>query len=352
MDHGVASAQPDGKGLQATAYRVGNASVEEFRFDYRSEPPLVFDITEATLPAGMGLVASGCDIHFVGPGWFAQNFSVGEDHTARAYPRPPNPPRINIPEAGYMMFGSKVHGWRLMALAEVAVLADMLPSADIPLVAHMKCLPGPLEEAAIRHMGISNPIVNVSKPFDARVGLLHVAQVPHYWRHDGMMNCPAGLQVLRKKLGVPSEPKKPHEAVYFSRRDAPWRHISNENEVLPLLERYGFRTIEFTRLSMAERLETLQNASVIVGQLGSNMTNTLLAPSGAWVIELVPVEWESWKPSDCQLLYWSESFGQRNVRVPCRSEGLGGPNILRNNVHVPVDGLAMALEFVRDQSSM
>ncbi|VGO12282.1 hypothetical protein PDESU_00833 [Pontiella desulfatans] len=94
---------------------------------------------------------------------------------------------------------------------------------------------------------------------------------------------PEGLDFVRSFMPPTSGEGR---RLYISRSGARRRRILNENEILPLLEKYGFETVHPGKLTVAEQMKLFASASVIVSPHGAELTNLAFCPSGAKVIEL------------------------------------------------------------------
>ncbi|NEP40470.1 MAG: DUF563 domain-containing protein, partial [Okeania sp. SIO2H7] len=80
-------------------------------------------------------------------------------------------------------------------------------------------------------------------------------------------------------------PRK-NERIYISRRLASKRRIINEEEVVSLLEKFGFISVTLESMSIAEQALCLANAKVVVGPHGAGLTNLLFCQPGIKVIEI------------------------------------------------------------------
>jgi len=74
--------------------------------------------------------------------------------------------------------------------------------------------------------------------------------------------------------------------IYISRGGAAVRRIANEEEILPLLERFGFETIRTEGLSFAEQVRAIGSASVLASNHGAGLTNMCWMRPGSKVLEL------------------------------------------------------------------
>lgn len=76
--------------------------------------------------------------------------------------------------------------------------------------------------------------------------------------------------------------------LYISRRDANSRNFTNENDLIELLERYGFEAVELSKYNYAGKIELFSNAECVIGLTGAGLTNLIFSPVGASVLELMP----------------------------------------------------------------
>lgn len=74
--------------------------------------------------------------------------------------------------------------------------------------------------------------------------------------------------------------------IFISRQDAAFRKILNEDEVFDLLQLHGFKRFYLTQLSILEQILLFYNAEIIVGSLGSGLTNVLFCNTQTKIIEL------------------------------------------------------------------
>lgn len=75
------------------------------------------------------------------------------------------------------------------------------------------------------------------------------------------------------------------EKIYVSRRKAKYRKIINEEEVVDLLEKYGFKEIYFEDFTLAEQVCIARNARVLISIHGGNLTNIMFMKPGSFVLE-------------------------------------------------------------------
>ena len=76
--------------------------------------------------------------------------------------------------------------------------------------------------------------------------------------------------------------------IYISRADAKQRKVLNEPDLIEMLKRYGFEIHTMSNLSMADKVQLLHSARVIVGPHGSGTVNVVLCRPGTTVLDLIP----------------------------------------------------------------
>lgn len=73
--------------------------------------------------------------------------------------------------------------------------------------------------------------------------------------------------------------------IYISRSDARSRRVCNETEVIKVLQRYGFESINLDGMSYFHQISLFSQASIIVGSHGAGLTNILFS-SNATILEI------------------------------------------------------------------
>jgi hypothetical protein len=120
--------------------------------------------------------------------------------------------------------------------------------------------------------------------------------------HPAILNKVRDL--LLEKLDIHHDPTKNNQRIYASRGRQSSRTVVNEEDLISLLERNGFRTVYFEGMSLAEQAGLMQHTSVFISSHGANMTNCLFLPDNAKVLELI----NDRQPNFC---YWSLCAGIR-----------------------------------------
>jgi len=74
--------------------------------------------------------------------------------------------------------------------------------------------------------------------------------------------------------------------VFISRKDAPGRHMLNEDEVFALFEAQGFKRYSLSKLSVLEQAILFYGADSIVAAHGSGLTNMIFCQPGTKILEI------------------------------------------------------------------
>lgn len=76
------------------------------------------------------------------------------------------------------------------------------------------------------------------------------------------------------------------ERIYISREDASWRKVMNEEEVMHVLSKRGFRKIVLSSLTVQEQINIFSSSKVIIGSNGAGLANIMFCQPGTKVIQL------------------------------------------------------------------
>lgn len=101
---------------------------------------------------------------------------------------------------------------------------------------------------------------------------------------------------IRDRLGIAKV--QPWRKIYVSRGKQFSRRITNENEVLAVLQKHGYETFYFEGMTFADQVKLMTETSHFVTSHGANLTNLIFLPKGARILEML----NDRKPNFC---YWS-----------------------------------------------
>ncbi len=88
----------------------------------------------------------------------------------------------------------------------------------------------------------------------------------------------------------PNEKKYP-SLFYITRNDSRSRNVINENELIALLNRFGFTTLSLSGLSFEEQVRLFNSAEVIVSPHGAGLANLVFCKEGTKIIEIFSKGW-------------------------------------------------------------
>lgn len=80
------------------------------------------------------------------------------------------------------------------------------------------------------------------------------------------------------------------ERIYISRQKLANRRILNHDELVPVLEKFGFTTVYPERMSVFDQISVFKTAKIILGIKGAGLTNCLFSKRGSHVLVLSPPE--------------------------------------------------------------
>lgn len=90
--------------------------------------------------------------------------------------------------------------------------------------------------------------------------------------------------------------------IFVSRKDAPQRHIINEDAVFKLFQAQGFERYELAKLSVVDQILLFYHANIVVCPQGTGLTNSIFCKEKTRIIELLQ------GLNDCTFWYLSQSF--------------------------------------------
>jgi hypothetical protein len=93
---------------------------------------------------------------------------------------------------------------------------------------------------------------------------------------------------LRRVLGPAARGRSVGPRIYISRQSAKRRRIINEDAIIEVVKRYGYRPVELERLAVPEQVGVFRGARSIVGPHGAGLAHVMFAESGATVVEIFP----------------------------------------------------------------
>jgi capsular polysaccharide biosynthesis protein len=79
---------------------------------------------------------------------------------------------------------------------------------------------------------------------------------------------------------------KKEDRIYISRSKAKKRKVINENEIKPILKKYGFKIINFEDCDWKKQLKICLNTKYLIGIHGAGLANMLFMKKSSYILEL------------------------------------------------------------------
>jgi capsular polysaccharide biosynthesis protein len=81
---------------------------------------------------------------------------------------------------------------------------------------------------------------------------------------------------------------KTKEKIYLTRQNANYRNLINEENVVHILKKDGFRVVDPNTMDVIEQIDLFSNAKFVVSPTGSSLTNIVFCSPGTKVVEIKP----------------------------------------------------------------
>lgn len=154
----------------------------------------------------------------------------------------------------------------------------------------------PFQKETLAVLGISRgQIIACRRHFHLRANKLVVPSMVGYTGHMPRWTA----KFLRNQfLPENSLDKLPgYERIYISRRNARFRHVLNEENVMAVLSKYGFKVVFLELMPFAEQVRLFLSAEVIVSAHGGGFANLVFCDPGTKVLEC-------FSPNYISMHYW------------------------------------------------
>lgn len=234
--------------------------------------------------------------------------------------------------------------WLVDALPRLLVLREHCPSARLVMPAPVTIFMAQTAQL----LGFHN-FVSVAEDEVLSVETLVVPGrvAPLGYHH------PALLRRLRQEITnalIPVTAKPPTRRIFASRSRQKLRQLTNEPEIMAVLQRHQFERIYFEELSFSQQVALMQQAEVLLGVHGANIVNLLFMQPGAKVIELFNQDkfLELANVNFENLIYYrlSSTLGLPYLAVPCQTTAGQVPSN-DADVELSVATLEQALQWLR-----
>lgn len=139
----------------------------------------------------------------------------------------------------------------------------------------------------LAHLGIPREkIIRAEASLHARADLLVVPSLkPH-------THClPAADLAFLRSAFLGDAPVRGHRRLFLTRRDASFRRLGNETDLLPLLAEHGFEIVSPAGLDVPAQARLFAEAEIVAGPAGAAFANLVFATAPAHAIEIASPQW-------------------------------------------------------------
>jgi capsular polysaccharide biosynthesis protein len=188
-------------------------------------------------------------------------------------------------------------------------------------------------------------VAHVDAGRSVRAARLTVVANPYTARYN-----PADIVWLREYILARCGPAEvPTGRIYVTRRGERTRRVENEDEVVALLDQYGFRAIDPARLSFGAQARLFASCRALVSIHGAGLTNCMFMPWGARVLELYrelstseptmnPCYWKLCEAAGLQYYYQFCDHGRNEGDVSDHVNVIVDVDKLERNVTLMLEG--------------
>ncbi len=156
--------------------------------------------------------------------------------------------------------------------------------------------------------------------------------------------CAWGRQAFYNRHNITAQPEQQTELIYISRALTSWRRIVNEEEVMRLLESYGFKTYLTERLSIGEQVELFSRAKAVVSVTGAALANVMFSQEGTHVLEISTVEHDAVLGDYYCEATWGTCEDMGHHYSYFHGIAVDRPDNVRQDIFVPLDKLELSIQ--------
>jgi capsular polysaccharide biosynthesis protein len=106
-----------------------------------------------------------------------------------------------------------------------------------------------------------------------------------YWQKQYL---PRWVGDIYKDRILPNIKKTQKKRIYITRKDARYRKVINEKDVIGVLNSYGFEMVNLDKMKVIDQIGLFANAEVVVSIFGAGLTNMLFCPSQTRLLVIYP----------------------------------------------------------------
>ncbi len=169
--------------------------------------------------------------------------------------------------------------WIMDALPRLAMLSQLPPDTKILVPAQL----AGWQKETLQLLGVWERC----RPTSER----HLQIEQYYFcSPTAMLDCfnPYGVKFLREELLSRRDQSYHGPKKFVLKRSGKWREPDNSEEIYSFFEQIGWAVVDTEKMSFAQELNLFYEAEVVVGVLGSGLTNVVFCQPGCAVLHIVP----------------------------------------------------------------
>jgi hypothetical protein len=141
------------------------------------------------------------------------------------------------------------------------------------------------QQEFLKHFGIDDQhVIDEEEIHHIQADWLFVTSHIKQFDHHPLWSC----DFLYRSIVLKPE-KTPHKRIYISRGDAGKnRPVVNEPQLMEMLARYGFESVQLSRLNIYEKAAMFNSAAILVGVHGGGFANLVYCEPGTRILEIFP----------------------------------------------------------------
>lgn len=152
------------------------------------------------------------------------------------------------------------------------------------------------QDETLAAMGIPpDKVIDCTEGTHIRAKMLVVPSMAGYMGNPPRWLCRAFRQLM---VEGPAPAAAGYDRIFISREDVNYRRVEHEDDLLDVLEGYGFRKVVLDRMSVLEQAALFSSAQVIVSPHGAGLANLVFCRPGTKLLEL-------FAPEYVNACYWS-----------------------------------------------
>ncbi len=204
-------------------------------------------------------------------------------------------PKLNFSKKRFILitdeWTSNYYHWHIFALSKLLILQKKKLTENAILVLPKKYKKYKFVLPSLKKMGISSDQI-IFLPRKSNIKVRELALL------ETSQQNPVAFNKLRNVLTT--NIKKTNfdfgEKIYISRQNQVLRFVENEEELIKVLEKYGFKKVIIDEFSYDEQIAISTKTKYLISPHGAGLTNILFMKENSYLLEMAT------KPSDNKLL--------------------------------------------------